>query len=236
MENVETSNAAAPERDFPPAPWALQGQLYAAVWWVPAEQCHAPRDAELVPIQVADRVCVVAAFVDYQPGSVLTYHELLAGVLVRHEASGAVGLKVDHIWVDDARSLRGGRELWGVPKELARFEFHHDAPGGGFTGKAWDADGKLLMEGHFTSGLGLPRGARTTVGMSGLARLRGEVHLSQGKLESSPRVVRPHVKVPADSPLAVLGLSVRDPMMMGVQLRDFRTRLPAAEPVRQRAE
>lgn len=222
---------AVPAEDFPPAPWALQGQLYCSVWWVPAEQCVLPVDPELVPLQVAGRVCVAAAFVDYQAGSVLTYRELLAGVMVRHTGSGRTGLKVEHIWVDDARSLRGGRELWGVPKELARFEFDAQAPGGGFSAKAWDAHGNLLLSGRYGSGVGLPGLGRTRVALSGLNRLRGEVHGSLGKLDTTPRLVRARIEVPSGSPLAALGIAERGPMV-SVHLKDFRISLPAAKPVR----
>lgn len=222
---------AASMEGYPPAPWALQGQLYCSVWWVHGHQCALPVDAELVPIQVAGRVCVAAAFVDYQPGSVLAYRELLAGVMVRHTASGLTGLKVDHIWVDDARSVRGGRELWGVPKELGRFEFDPHAPGGGFSAKAWDERGALLLSGRFTSGLGLPGGARTRLPLSGLNRLRGEVHVSMGTFDTSPRLVRAHIEVPPDSPLATLGISGRRPRV-SMNLRDFRILLPAARPLR----
>ncbi len=226
------STQAIPAEGYPPAPWALQGQLYCARWWVRARQCAPPVDPELVPVQVAGRACVLAGFVDYQPGSVLAYRELMAGVLVRHTASGHSGVKVDHIWVDDARSLRGGRELWGVPKQLARFEFDSHAPGGGFSAKAWDAHGTLLLSGHFTSGLGLPGAGRTRLTLPGLNRLRGEVHASLVAFDTAPRLVRARFEVPPDSPLATLGIAGRRPWV-GVNMRDFRVLLPAAKPVRE---
>ncbi len=33
------------------------------------------------------------------------------------------GMVVSHIYVDDEQSLGGGRDIWGLPKELAEFEF-----------------------------------------------------------------------------------------------------------------
>jgi NAD(P)-dependent dehydrogenase (short-subunit alcohol dehydrogenase family) len=231
QKGAGSTESTAPEQGFPPAPWALAGQMYGSLWLVPAETCAVPSDPELVPIQVAGRVCVVAGFVEYQQGSVLTYREAYAGVLVRHPASGLTGLTVNHIWVDDATSLRGGRALWGVPKELARFDFDHQAPGGGFVGKAWDPQGRTLIEGRFTSGLGLPGDTRTRVGFPGLQRLRGEVHSAAAEFESSPRMARADITVPQDSPLATLGIAGRRPLV-SFAMKDFRTSLAAAVPVR----
>ena len=57
---------------------------------------------------------------DYRAGT-LRYHELI--VFSRATARGMV---VSHIYVDSEESLRGGRAVWGLPKELAEFEL---APG-----------------------------------------------------------------------------------------------------------
>jgi acetoacetate decarboxylase len=50
----------------------------------------------------------------------LEYSELIviAG-LVRY--SGQIGGWVSHIYVDNADSVAGGRNIWGLPKELAEF-------------------------------------------------------------------------------------------------------------------
>ena len=45
-------------------------------------------------------------------GETLAYHELIVF---------RPGLVVSHIYVDDERSLAGGREIWNLPKELAEF-------------------------------------------------------------------------------------------------------------------
>jgi hypothetical protein len=58
-----------------------------------------------------------AAFVDYEPGSELTYHELLVARLVR--AGRSAHVRITDIWVDSATSRDGGRSLWAIPKHLA---------------------------------------------------------------------------------------------------------------------
>jgi acetoacetate decarboxylase len=57
-----------------------------------------------------------AAFVSYEPGSELTYSELL----VARPAPGA-RVEIRDIWVDSPASMVGGRELWAIPKSLSDF-------------------------------------------------------------------------------------------------------------------
>jgi acetoacetate decarboxylase len=61
-------------------------------------------------------------WVHYGLGSTLNYNELIflpALVIYR----GRIGMWVSHIYVDDEQSYLGGRQMFGVPKELARFEW-----------------------------------------------------------------------------------------------------------------
>ena len=63
----------------------------------------------------------------YETGSVLEYHELIViSALTRYRRR--LGAWVSHIYVDDPRSVAGGREIWGLPKQLA--EFTWDEPSG----------------------------------------------------------------------------------------------------------
>jgi hypothetical protein len=54
---------------------------------------------------------------DYEGGT-LTYHEL---VVFRP------GFVVSHIYVDSPESMRGGRAIWRLPKELAEFTWSRTA-------------------------------------------------------------------------------------------------------------
>jgi acetoacetate decarboxylase len=53
---------------------------------------------------------------DYSGGT-LSYHEL---IVFR-------GLVVSHIYVDSPESMRGGREIWRLPKQLAEFDYSRTA-------------------------------------------------------------------------------------------------------------
>lgn len=100
---------------YPAEPWHLRGQLHLSLWLLPAAKVPPVPAARL--ITVAGRAVVGTAWVDYQPGGVLEYRELLAAVAVRRGLRPAV--TITHIWVDSEPSRDGGRELWGIPKELS---------------------------------------------------------------------------------------------------------------------
>jgi hypothetical protein len=73
---------------------------------------------------------MLLVFVRYLDG-VLRYDELVFGTPIWYR--GHAGIWVDRIWVDSVPSLWGGRRLWGVPKQLARF--------------AWQGDTVAVMDG-----------------------------------------------------------------------------------------
>lgn len=58
------------------------------------------------------------AMVKYEDPSPLTYGELLVGRAVK---SPVKGVTITDIWVDSPTSVRGGREIWAIPKDLCTF-------------------------------------------------------------------------------------------------------------------
>jgi hypothetical protein len=118
---TEPLGAGAP---YPPEPWHLGGRLLVSTFRVPA--AHLPGalldavPAGHRPLTVAGALPVTAAFAHYRPGGVLAYEELLVAVGVR--CGVALRSTIPLIWVTSQASLQGGRELWGIPKELADIE------------------------------------------------------------------------------------------------------------------
>ncbi|MFI6094514.1 acetoacetate decarboxylase family protein [Lentzea sp. NPDC051213] len=105
---------------YPPEPWHLRGSLVISLFRVPrrrAPQDHLPAGARLITL--AGNVFVAVAFVSYEPGGVLSYEELLVASPVWDR--GGVAVSVPQIWVDSEESRQGGREMWAIPKHLARF-------------------------------------------------------------------------------------------------------------------
>jgi acetoacetate decarboxylase len=96
---------------YPPAPWRMSGQLWLSLFRL-AEPVDDLRPAGLYG----------AAFVSYEPGSPLTYSELLVARPVPVPGRRGRGVSVTDIWVDSPASRAGGRELWAIPKELCDFD------------------------------------------------------------------------------------------------------------------
>lgn len=113
-------------KKYPPEPWYLGGTLLVSTFLVPRRQLPshmlaAASEAGVTPVSVGSRIVASAVFVRYTSGGVLTYDELIGGLLVRRGVSPMV--TIPNIWVDSAQSRIGGRELWSIPKHLADFDW-----------------------------------------------------------------------------------------------------------------
>jgi len=168
---------------YPPEPWDLKGLGYVSLWLVP-ERVLPALPSGVRPVSLFGKVVVAVGFVDYQPGGLLPYHEFLVAPMVRRGAT--VGLSITDIWVDSPASKAGGRELWGIPKDLADFEMKHEPA---FHGTA-QVGGEVVAEARVKpgrAGLRLPIPLRGTIWQTlnaALARtpLRatGRVQLARG--------------------------------------------------------
>ncbi|MDQ4006695.1 MAG: acetoacetate decarboxylase family protein [Actinomycetota bacterium] len=187
--------------EFPPAPWSVRGQMHLSLW------------------RVGRRV-VGTAFVDYQPGSDLTYAELLRARPAR------VGLRpaatVTDIWVDSAASCAGGRALWAIPKEMATFSLEPGTPDGAepFYGVAHDGNKALLARAEFTGGRALLR-RRTFSSCTRQQRDDGEVVVAGLSGSATVRRARARWELPDHGPFA--DLRGRRPLA-SVVLEDFELR------------
>ena len=121
---------AADGTSYPPEPWYLGGDFLLSVFRLPVSRLPAaalqaiPADHSLVT--VAGRATVGVTFVHYTAGGVLAYEELLVALLVRKGAR--LRSTIPDIWVSSQSSMHGGRELWGIPKQLGDFKRDHDGP------------------------------------------------------------------------------------------------------------
>jgi hypothetical protein len=197
---------------YPPEPWELRGQMYVSIWLVPRAQLPplpAVLAAEVCPLTLAGRGLVGTAWVDYGPGGVLRYRELLSAVLVRHARRPLASI-VD-IWVDSPTSRDGGRELWGIPKELAELDFSTPS------GPASRARAGTIAEAHMVAGLRLP--GRWPVRFSVVQALGDRTKTSPVHARAAVRLAKATWRVVPDGPLAYL--AGRRPLLT-VALRDFR--------------
>jgi hypothetical protein len=186
--------------DYPPEPWYLGGSLQVSVFLV--ESSGLPVGFELPngrrPLCVGGRVLVGVAAVSYLPGGALDYDELL--VAVPSLGRGGLRVTIPQIWVDSPASVRGGRELWGIPKQLADFRRTDRARR---TRVTMTVGGAPVAELRAHRGLPLLPGMRQ-LALPVLQRLDGRVTLSQNRVVGRISGLRASWKFPADGPLGYL--------------------------------
>jgi acetoacetate decarboxylase len=180
---------------YPPAPWTLRGSAILSVR--PADIARVypllPKGLEPVAIwpgKTLEGLCLAA----YRQDSTLEYNELIvAAALVRH--SGRRGLFISRIYVDHPASVRGGQEIWGLPKERA--EFRRDQR----RTEVWQ-EGRLLCA-LAMGGRAIPawrmRFSLPAFGLRGTEPLR-----FVSAVRARPALIRARWHVPDDSPLSAL--------------------------------
>jgi len=193
---------------YPPEPWDLRGQLYASAFLVPLADVPVDIPTGCEAVRIGRYGVVGVAWVDYGPDGVMQYRELMATLLVRQ------GLRlmptITHIWVDSPSSRDGGRALWGIPKELAEFDFD------GANLSARDAVGPLA-HGTVSRLVALP--GRWPTGFRVAQWLGGKPKFSPVRSRSTVEVSRATFVADASGPLAFL--AGRRPFA-SFTLRDFR--------------
>jgi hypothetical protein len=185
--------------------------MYVSVWPVPRAKLPplpSTLSAEVRPLTVAGRGLVGTAWVDYGPGGVLRYRELLSAVLVRR--AGRPLASIVDIWVDSPASRDGGRELWGIPKELAELDFR-------------PADGALEVRAGTIAGARLVDRTRLPgrwpARFSVVQALGDRTKTTPVRASAGLRLAKAAWRVAPDGPLAYL--AGRRPLFT-VALRDFR--------------
>ncbi|MFD3326658.1 acetoacetate decarboxylase family protein [Streptomyces sp. NPDC058701] len=193
---------------YPPEPWHLAGQMYLSLWSVPSRALP-PLPAGLRPLTLAGRALMGGAWVVYENDSVLHYSELLSAVLVRDGRRPRV--TITDIWVDSGPSRDGGRELWGIPKEMAEFHMNRDQ---GFQAAATAGAG-VLGRASFRGRLPLP--GRLPLSYHVAQTLDGQLKTSPVRCRGTLTIARGDWEVPPGSELMI---PARRPLLSLI-LRDF---------------
>lgn len=98
----------------------MHGQGVFAPFRVPVRELELPKG--MSPVTVAGNTFGLVAYIEYSSPSPLIYRELIFMPCMVRVPSGPKGYWVSRMYVDNEASLRGGRELWALPKTLAKFE------------------------------------------------------------------------------------------------------------------
>jgi acetoacetate decarboxylase len=199
--SAHTDSGAPPATTaYPAPPWVLRGWGYQTFQGidVAAVRPLVPPSLRIVPIWPGKTFGTVYV-ASYEQGSVLQYHELIvAPALVW--AKGRLGLWVSHIYVDDPSSMAGGREVWGLPKELASFAVDEHASAGRITVSQGERTLCTLSHDRVSRGLCAPALIPT------FGQRQGAPLFFVGRVQARISPTRVRVEVPAESPFATLGV------------------------------
>lgn len=183
---------------YPPAPWQLYGNAFATLQPVDVERSREfiPVEFKIIPV-LPGKTLGGLYFALYEGNSTLTYSELIVvSGLVRYRNHW--GAWISHIYVDNPVSVAGGRNIWGLPKELAEFEWRDERV-------TVRQENNVLCEFQYRSGLpfaiGMPK-----ISSNVLSILDSNILLFQGDFAESINWIQSTVHISATSPFAALNL------------------------------
>ncbi len=182
---------------YPQAPWTLQGYALLTLHLL-----NIDRVRHLIPSKLdiispwPGKTLGGVYFSNYCSGSVLEYNELIIiPAVVGYQ--GKFGGWVSHIYVDNPDSVAGGREIWGLPKELADFTWENDNR---VTARQ---NNRILCSMNYDKPL---FAWRQWLGGSSLSTMNSNLLLFSAELESRLGLIGSKVEVPTESPFFDIGL------------------------------
>lgn len=185
---------------YPPPPWNLQGYAFHTLQPVDIERSRSLVPPELDIVSILPGKTLGGVYLcEYQSGSILQYSELIvvAG-LTRHQ--NTVGSWISHIYVDSPDSVAGGREIWGLPKELAEFTWESGAV-------TVRQNARVLCRlRHQNSPFGISSGWELPIGAFSFGGLGTELLQFKSNFKNKLTLVNGQLEIPNESPLTALNL------------------------------
>ncbi|NES81793.1 MAG: acetoacetate decarboxylase family protein [Moorea sp. SIO2B7] len=199
---------------YPPAPWKLKGYAIQSLHLVNIIKARRfiPPELEIVSVLPGKTIGVVYLSA-YESGSTLEYNELIvAPASVRYQDKS--GSWISHIYVDNEDSVAGGKEIWGLPKEIAEF--------------TWDNNNvivrqndKTLCQLHFQKGfLRFSSWWRQKFRGNCFGGLKSDLLYFQSEFESKINLINSKLEIAKESPFANLELGTP---WLTLKLTEFQT-------------
>lgn len=185
---------------YPPAPWNLQGHALLTCHLIDVQLARTviPPEFEIVAL-LPGKTLGGVYLSSYEAGSTLQYNELIVtAALVRY--GQAIGAWISHIYVDHPDSVAGGREIWGLPKELADFTWSPDRV------TVHQAEQLLCSLRRFQPWFRLPSSWRPRLKGTVFSQLGPDLLRFESGFQSALAVGKGQLTVPDTSPLAALNL------------------------------
>ncbi|MBG1241082.1 acetoacetate decarboxylase family protein [Nostoc sp. NZL] len=182
---------------YPQAPWTLQGYAIQTLHLVNIDRVRPLIPLELEIISVWPGKTIGSVYLsNYGSGSVLEYSELIvAPALVNYQRK--IGGWVSHIYVDNTDSVAGGREIWGLPKELAEFTWEQ-----GNHVTVHQENRKLCSLKYNRQSLAWRQG----LSASGFSAKGADLLIFPAEFESLLGLIGSKLEIPSESPFSGIGL------------------------------
>jgi hypothetical protein len=186
---------------YPNAPWKLEGYAIQTLHLVDIKQAVSFVPSELEIVSLLPGKTLAGTYVSsYEAGSLLEYNELIVvPAFVRYQ--GYIGAWISHIYVDNEDSVAGGREIWGLPKEMAEF--------------SWDNHGKVSVKqnqrelyqlSYKKDWLSLSTWWKQELRGNAFGGLGSELLYFQNDFKSQINLLKSNLEIPQHSPFASLHL------------------------------
>ena len=182
---------------YPQPPWTLKGDAFVSLQLLDIARVRPLIPTELNIISVLPGKTIGGVYLSqYSSGSVLEYSELIiiAGFL---SYEGKFGGWVSHIYVDNPDSVAGGREVWGLPKELAQFSWTENSV------TVSQANQLLCKLDYNRQNFGLP----LKLSASAFSCQGNNLLIFPAFVDSSFGIVSSKLEIPSNSPFAALNIS-----------------------------
>lgn len=189
----------------PLAPWTLHGHAVQTLHPVDIDRSRPLIPPELEIVSVFPGKTLGGVYLaSYGTGSVLQYNELIVfSALVSH--AGKVAPWVSHIYVDHPDSIEGGREIWGLPKQMAEFTWQYAASQSLAIVRQ---EGQTLCTLTYTQPFSL---WRQTFSGAGFSTLESNLLLFNAEATLQPGLTSANLVIPERSPFA--GLELGNPWL-----------------------
>lgn len=185
---------------YPDAPWILKGFALQTLHGIDRDRARSLLPPELNILEIWPGKTLGGLYLaTYGAGSTLEYHELIVVAGIGRDQHNHIGAWISHIYVDHPDSVAGGRNIWGLPKELAEFEWSNH-PAGQITVRQGD---RMLCQVQYSRKLSLwPQK------LSGFSFGQRQDRLLWFKAEAQcrPGWSQARLEIPANSPFASLQL------------------------------
>ncbi|WP_414571706.1 acetoacetate decarboxylase family protein [Nostoc sp. CCY 9925] len=181
---------------YPQAPWTLQGYAIQTLHLVNIDRVRPLIPSELEIISVWPGKTLGSVYLsNYKPGSVLEYNELIiVPALVHYQRK--IGAWISHIYVDNGDSVAGGREIWGLPKELAEFTLEQEYA------TVHQGNQKLCSFNYNQQSWGWPM----QLSASAFSTKGTDLLIFSAEFKSLLGLIGSQLKIPATSPFSEIGL------------------------------